>query len=126
MMLGTNDLKHRFGKSAYDIASGAGFLVEAILRSETGSAGSQPQVLLICPPPTYVLPPLFADMFEGAYEKSRQLAAQYQKVADDLGVHFLDAGTFIESSAVDGIHFDLDQHRLLGEAVAAKVRDIFK
>ena len=37
LMLGTNDLKHRFGKSPYDIASGAGFLVETILRSECGT-----------------------------------------------------------------------------------------
>ena len=125
VMLGTNDLKHRFGKSAYDIASGTGFLAEAILGSQTGPDGSAPQGLLMCPPPTAVLVPLFADMFEGAYEKSRQLVGHYRKVADDLGVHFLDAGSIIQSSQVDSIHFDADQHQKLGQAVAEKVRDIF-
>ena len=125
-MLGTNDLKHRFGKSAYDIASGAEFLIDAILRSESGPEKRAPQVLLICPPPTTaVLPPIFADMFEGGAEKSRQLAAQYQRVAAEKGVHFLNAGDFIESSAVDGIHFEAEGQRRLGRAVAEKVCVIF-
>jgi lysophospholipase L1-like esterase len=125
-MLGTNDLKHRFGKSAYDIASGAEFLIDAILRGAAGPNGSAPQTLLICPPPTTtVIPPIFADMFEGAADKSRQLAPQYQKVAAENGVHFLNAGDFIESSPVDGIHFEADAQRRLGMAVAEKVRAIF-
>ena len=95
VMLGTNDLKHRFGKSAYDIASGAAFLVETILASATGRDKSAPQVLLICPPPTAMLSPIFVDMFEGGYEKSRQLAPFYRDVAQDFGVHFLDAGEVI-------------------------------
>ncbi|HLV34577.1 MAG TPA: SGNH/GDSL hydrolase family protein [Spirillospora sp.] len=123
VMLGTNDLKHRFGKSAYDIASGAGFLVDAILRSACGRDAGAPQVLLVCPPPTAKLT-LFADMFEGAAEKSRQLAAHYQKVAEEFGVHFLNAGDIIESSDRDGIHFEAAAHQRLGEAVADKVRSL--
>ena len=125
LMLGTNDLKHRFGKSPYDIASGAGFLVDAIRVTPTGPNGAAPDVLLVCPPPTNMLPPLFADMFDGGYEKSRQLVPYYQQVADHYGVHFLNAGDYIESSPVDGIHFEAEAHKALGEAVAGKVRAIF-
>lgn len=126
VMLGTNDLKHRFYKSAYDIASGAGFLVDAVLRSECGPDSGAPQVLLMCPPPVHnPLPALFVDMFDGAVEKSRQLAAYYRKVADDHKVYFLNAGEFIQSSPVDGIHFEADEHRILGTAVAQKVQTIF-
>lgn len=127
LMLGTNDLKHRFGKSPYDIASGAGFLVDAIQVTPCGPDGSAPRVLLVCPPPTAdPLPPLFADMFEGAIEKSRRLAPQYERIASEYGVHFLNAGDVIESSPVDGIHFEPEAHRRLAEAVAQQVRAILE
>ncbi|MBZ0298543.1 MAG: SGNH/GDSL hydrolase family protein [Anaerolineae bacterium] len=123
LLLGTNDLKHRFGLSAYDIASGAGFLVDIILRSQTGPNDTAPGVLLVCPPPTAaVIPPKFADMFAGGVETSRQLAPHYQKVAQDYGVFFLNAGDVIQSSSVDGIHFEPEAHQALGKAVAEKVR----
>ncbi len=125
LMLGTNDLKHRFAKSAYDIASGAGVLVEMIQRSMTAPDGGIPQVLLICPPPTTpAIPPKFADMFAGGYETSCDLPAQFQKVAETYAVHLLIAGEIIESSPVDGIHLAPEAHRTLGEAVAQRVKAI--
>ena len=84
-----------------------------------------PQVLLICPPPTAApLPPIFTDDFDGAVEKSRHLAQHFQKIAEDTGVHFLNAGDVIESSPVDGIHLEVDAHRKFGMVVADKVRAI--
>lgn len=123
VLLGTNDLKHRFGKSPYDIASGAGVLVDTILRSMCGPEETPPGVLLLCPPPTTdPIPAKFADMFADGIEKSRQLAAQYHKVADAFGVPFLNAGDIIQSSPLDGIHFEAEAHRALGEAVAEQVK----
>ncbi len=127
LMLGTNDLKHRFGKSAYDIASGAGFLVDSIRVTPTGPNDTAPQVLLLCPPPTTpVIPKLLADDFAGGPEKSRQLATHYRDVAEYYGVYFLNVGDIIESSPVDGIHFEAEAHLKLGEVVAAKVREILE
>jgi hypothetical protein len=51
-MLGTNDLKQRFGCSAAEIAAGADALVDIILRSACEPQNRAPQVLLICPPPS--------------------------------------------------------------------------
>jgi hypothetical protein len=51
VMLGTNDLKGRFGVGARDIAAGAGFLLDIVRASDCGPEGSPPQVLLVCPPP---------------------------------------------------------------------------
>ncbi|MGH3100205.1 MAG: GDSL-type esterase/lipase family protein, partial [Thermoleophilia bacterium] len=51
VMLGTNDLKIRFGASARDIAAGAGFLLDIVGASDCGPEGSPPQALLVCPPP---------------------------------------------------------------------------
>jgi hypothetical protein len=36
----------------------------------------------------------------------------------------LDAGKVIVSSKIDGIHFEVGEHRKLGEAVAGKVREL--
>lgn len=123
MMLGTNDLKHRYGLSAHDIALGAGRLVEIIQTSGRGPKGGSPKVLLICPPPVAKLT-LFADMFEGATEKSRQLAAHYQWTANRFGCEFLDASQFIMSSDGDGIHFEAGEQQKLGKAVADRVKMI--
>ena len=51
ILLGTNDLKVRFSVSAYDIANGAGALVQIVQKSEIGPGGRAPQVLLLAPPP---------------------------------------------------------------------------
>ena len=50
ILLGTNDLKMRFSVSAYDIANGAGALVQILQKSETGPNGESPQVLLVARP----------------------------------------------------------------------------
>lgn len=123
IMLGTNDLKKRFSLSAFDIAKGAGVLVSIAQRSETGPNGHAPKVLLLAPPPVAKLGD-FVEMFEGSEEKSRKLGQYYRQVAEELGCAFLDTSEVITSSDVDGIHFDLDEHRKLGEKVAEIVRTL--
>ena len=122
IMLGTNDLKKRFSVSAFDIANGAGVLVDIVQKSIAGPDGQAPAVLLICPPPVATLVDDFAEMFEGAEEKSRRLAKHYARVAQERGCAFFDAGTVIVSSAIDGIHLEPGEHQKLGKAVAAHVR----
>ncbi len=116
-MLGTNDLKSRFGLSAADIADGAGVLVDIAQRSETGPNGVAPKVLLIAPAPVTRLT-AFAEMFAGSEAKSHQLAAQYQRVATERGCAFFDAGSVIQSSDLDGIHFSPEAQQVLGRAIA--------
>ena len=126
LMLGTNDLKHRFGLSAWDIAHSAGTLVETIRSTAFGPDGLGPDVLLLAPPPTRVKGTSFEDMFAGADSKSLDLGKQYRLVADEYGCDFLDTATVIVSSKVDGIHFDASELPKLGKAVAAAVRKILE
>ncbi|MGB6123176.1 MAG: SGNH/GDSL hydrolase family protein [Bacteroidota bacterium] len=123
IMLGTNDLKTRFSLTAYDIASGAGVLVDIVQKSDTGIGGEAPEVLLIAPPPAVKLTS-FAEMFENAVEKSGGFARHYRRVANERGCHHLNAGDYVESSTMDGIHLEADMHTRLGKALAAKVREI--
>jgi lysophospholipase L1-like esterase len=123
LMLGTNDLKKRFSVSAFDISLGVGVLVNLIQRTPCWPNNRIPEVLLMCPPPVTRLSAL-AEMFEGAEDKSRKLAPHYQAIVTQYGCHFLNAGDVIVSSDVDGIHFDVGEHRKLGLAVAQKVKSI--
>lgn len=125
LMLGTNDLKGRFGASASDIAQGAASLAEEILRSGCGPGGGTPEVLLVAPPPVGRLTEL-AEMFEGSAEKSARFAGHYRRFAEQYGCEFLDAGAVATSSDLDGIHLEADEHRKLGEAVAAGVAEILR
>jgi lysophospholipase L1-like esterase len=122
IMLGTNDLKTRFSLNAYDIASGAGVLVDIVQKSNTGIDAAAPEILLIAPPPTVPYPN--TEIFVGASEKSSGFSKQYRMVANERGCHFLDAGEYTESSSIDGIHLEADMHKRLGLAIAAKIKDI--
>jgi hypothetical protein len=97
--------------------------VGIVKRSAAGSDGKAPQVLLICPPPVKVLSAL-AGLFEGAIDKSAELASQFAWQAGRSTCHFLDAGTIVSLSPLDGIHLDEDAHTVLGTKVAEIARNI--
>jgi lysophospholipase L1-like esterase len=121
LALGCNDLKKRFSVSASDIAEGAAGLIFLARAYGQGPDGRSPKILLIAPPPVAKLTG-FAEMFEGATEKSRLLGERYRVVAEREGVAFLDAGQVIRCSDLDGIHYEADQHDLLGRSAAKAVR----
>jgi lysophospholipase L1-like esterase len=123
IMLGTNDLKRRFGVGAFDIAAGAGVLVEIVQKSDCGPAGRAPSVLLMAPPPVAKLTE-FDEMFEGAMEKSRHFGKHYRRVAEESNCAFLDTAEVIASSDRDGIHLEAGAHKKLGLAMAARVREL--
>jgi len=125
VMLGTNDLKIRFAPTEYDVARGAQRVARAALESRTGPDGGAPRVLLVCPPPTARLT-YFRPMFDGAGEISAKMAGRYRQFAAEIGVDFLDAGAFIRSSDLDGIHLEAPEHRKLAAAIAEKVRSMLK
>ena len=120
LMLGTNDLKKRFSVSAFDIGRGIGLLLDMINQSGAGPRGGAPEVLLLAPPPVGRLTE-FAEMFEGALEKSRKLAAHYREQARLRGCQFFDSGDVIVSSDIDGIHLEAEEHAKLAAAVAERV-----
>jgi lysophospholipase L1-like esterase len=121
LMLGTNDCKHRFGLSSYDIAQNVAVLLNVIQATPCGVGGAVPPVLLLAPP---VLGPftILADLFVGAEERSAGLARHYRAVAESLRCQFLDAGAFVKVDPADGVHLDELSHRTLGEHLATAVR----
>ena len=128
IMLGTNDLKKRFSLTAFDIAAGAGVLVEIVLKSNAGNHGHPPKVLLISP--THIgdiAKSEFADIFdvENVTAISKKLADHYRNISTNFGCEFLDAAAIVVPSPIDAIHFDAGSHMKFGEAITEKVRNIF-
>ena len=127
VLLGTNDLKQRFGVGALDIAKGAEVLVRIIQKSDTGPDSNAPKVLLLAPPPTAEFAGTdFAEMFKGAYEKSKNFSSEFQCIADNLACDYMDTAGVIVSSKVDAIHLEAEEHSKLGKAVAVRVKEILE
>jgi lysophospholipase L1-like esterase len=123
IMLGTNDLKARFGRSASDIAQSAAALGVMAARSFSREGDRNPEVLLMAPPPIFEVDGL-SQMFAGGRDKSLEFGERYRYFAERNGLHYLNVGDVIESSRIDGIHFDADAHAALGKAVADAARNI--
>ncbi len=117
IMLGTNDLKHRFGLSSWDVAKGMVYLADLVKVSEFGPENKAPAVLLVAPPPFAAMSG-FAQDFEGGAEKSLTLGRDIGALAATKGIRFFDAGTVIRSSDRDGIHLDPEEHEKLGKTLA--------
>ena len=119
--LGCNDMKARFNASPSMIAAGVERLVTATLAFAVAPGGRAPKILIVSPPPLASLTG-FAEMFEGAPAKALQLPALYADVARRPGAGFVNAGDFIHCSPLDGIHFEADQHAILGRVMAEASR----
>jgi lysophospholipase L1-like esterase len=123
LMLGTNDLKVQFDVTPERIAADLGVLLDICLSDEMQDRHGGFEVLVIAPPPI-LEQGVIADKFTGGREKSLRLAGLYRAEAEARELAWLDAGTVIESSATDGIHFEPEMHQRLGRAVAAAVQGL--
>ncbi len=121
IMLGTNDLKTRFGFSAADIAGEMDkFLAKVQHFNEVMLAGTL-KIILMAPPhiPDDMSASPFADSFgyaEGR-DKSMQLAQHYKKLAEKYGIAFIDTAQYVKVSTTDSLHLEADQQELLAKAV---------
>jgi len=121
IMLGTNDVKTRFGASPETVMGGVAGLLDLATGAEMQTRHGGFRVLLICPPSVVETGVLAAD-FWGAAAKSRALPPLYAALAASRKAGFLDAGQVIAVSPLDGVHFEAAAHAILGAAVAEAVR----
>ena len=123
-MVGTNDLKGRFSVNAADIAVSLEKLVSVVRTSTAGPWGRAPDVLLVAPPPIVEVGCL-AEMFAGGAAKSELMGARIADAAARADVPFVDAGAHIQVSEIDGIHYDMATHHVLGQVLAETVKAHF-
>ena len=129
IMLGTNDLKSRFGLNAYTIAQCQERLIEACRAYGETENGGDPEILLVSP--AHVgdwiadtwLGPIFGT---ASIETSRHLSKEYARVAEIHGCHFFDAAPVVELAREDALHFTVRGQIALAEAMTQKAFEIFR
>ena len=126
-MLGTNDMKRKFGYSSADIAGEMRRFLEKVQAYNRFRFNGKMNILLLAPP-------LISTAGKGSwmeagidYDKASVISAElprlYRHLAEDLGCFFLDASQVAEPSAADGVHIDAENQIKLGRAVYAKLRE---
>lgn len=126
IMLGTNDMKRRFGINAFEAARGLGRLIQ-IVRSYSYPGGYQPPEIILAAPPPILENPRFAEMFnQQSIENSRHFAEAYSAAAEEQGCRFVDAGEIIVSDPADGIHLSAESHDILGKRFAEEILAMIK
>ena len=123
LMLGTNDVKTRFGASPEMVTAGIAGLLDIALGIDMQTRHGGFKILLICPPPVQERGPIAAE-FIGSAAKSGALPPLYAALAAARGTGFIDAGTLIETSPVDGVHWAPEAHATLSTAVAQAVKPL--
>lgn len=121
IMLGTNDLKARFGKSASEIALSLGCLVDEAKKVLAQKSDPLPQTILVAPPPLLQELGPHTALFEGGHTKSLGLAREVAKIASQKGVEFLNAGDVCDCSPRDGFHIDGKARAALASALESTI-----
>lgn len=124
VMLGTNDLKPIYNRSAADIAEALRKYPEYVKQYCQNGTTPMPRIILVSPP--YIddtQPELYSSMpteknyDETSVQKLYELAAAIQKMAADENCEFFDVGP-ITKVGQDGVHIDLKSHAELGKKIA--------
>ena len=118
IMLGTNDVKERFGANAACIGAGMERLLLKV-KSVDCWGGKAPNILVVAPPP---IGAGFHDavMGDGCVEKYAGVAEQFRIICARQNVHFLDAKD-CEFNQVDFMHLTCKGHAQLAEMLAKEV-----
>ena len=122
IMLGTNDLKTVFNRSANDIAEALDGLVEDVKKWGLTVEGNEPQIILVSPIHVNVKALRFAEFYADIYDdnsgtKSQDLSKAIKMVAEQKRVIFVDAAKFAKPGE-DGIHIDTESQEPLARAIA--------
>lgn len=129
LMLGTNDAKRRMHVQAEEIALGMERLILTVQATALWGGKSQPQVLVVAPPPMDadgLADSPMADAFDlDSVRKTQRLASCYQALCSRLGAAFFDARTAVaHMGPVDGTHMTAADHAALAQALGAQLEQL--
>ena len=111
IMLGTNDLKTNFNRSPKVIADDMKDICKLVLNNVYYSGHP---IVLISPTHINESSNNLMDSFIGTKDYSMSLAPLYKKIAETLGLFYLDASKVILTNQIDGLHWDKYQHNQFG------------
>lgn len=130
VMLGTNDLKTVYNRSAEDVAQALKQYPEYIAKYCADRKLKQPKVILVSPAYMDETASKFVESMpkpgiydEVSAQKSKHFAGPIKKVANETGCEFFDAAPVTETGE-DGCHLTLESHKNLADAFTKIVKDL--
>ena len=128
LMLGTNEIKNIYNKTAKDVGEMLEkYFVKIILSRKSQLKDSYPSLLIVVPP--LVNEELNATHFqtnkyEGATQKSKELNDIYKDIAERYNCYFL-SNQGLETG-IDGVHLTKESHKKLAEMLKDKINNIYR
>lgn len=125
LMIGCNDFKSFFNRSASDVAEGVLELIQLIQSTSYGpDMISAPNILLIGYP--IIKHELgYEGLFKDGVEKSKEFNKLLSNVAIKYNIPFLDAAPHIKLSDIDGLHFTEEDHEEFSKLLLDKIKSMF-
>jgi lysophospholipase L1-like esterase len=129
-MLGTNDFKSVYNRTATQVANALAKLVEDVKSLAYDKNQSVPQIILVSPILIDSNAPRFAEFYTGSYDErsmteSHKLASEIERVASNNGCLFVNAAE-VSMPGEDGIHFSAESCSPLAELLAGKINSLSK
>ncbi|MFI3225832.1 MAG: SGNH/GDSL hydrolase family protein [Clostridia bacterium] len=124
IMLGTNDVKERFGANAALITVGMERLIKKVFCVD-GVFRDKQNILLICPCAVKEgVVNVTPNRGLGSEERSRELIPLYRDLAKKLNIPYMVADDYAEASDIDKVHLDAKSHHALATAIKEKILEI--
>ncbi len=131
ILLGGNDLKSYFNRSADDICQGILDLIDLIQSTTYGpNMKEAPKILIVSQPIPLVICEEFRDyngnlVFKDAIRRAELMVRLYSKLSREKDCFFLDISSDVRPTDIDGMHLDENGHKKLALLVQKKIDDIF-
>ena len=125
LMLGTNELKNTYQKSAEEIGNLLEeYFVKVILGRKSQLADTYPKLLIVTPPVVREDTEYCKtkDKYLGAMQKSKKLNEIYQTIATKYSCYFI--GNDYLTTGSDGVHLTKESHEKLAEMLRDKILEI--
>lgn len=125
LMLGTNELKYTFNKSAKDIGEMLEtYFVKTILNRKSQLRDTYPKLLIIAPPIVSENREYREDdKYKGASSKSKELNDIYKIIAEKYNCYFLSNKDL--KTGIDGVHLTKESHKILAENLRDIINKIY-
>lgn len=126
LMLGTNELKATYNKSANEIGEiFESYFVKVILNRKSQMYNRYPKLLIVVPPVVNENAQYCQNnnKYLGASLKSEKLSNIYKEIAEKNNCYFLDNDGL--ETGIDGVHLTKESHKKLAENLKDKISKIF-
>jgi lysophospholipase L1-like esterase len=122
IMLGTNDLKIKFERTANNVAQALHGLVDIVKETVTAKGGSPTRIVLVSPIHIDPTAPRFMEFYKNDFSpysgtSSTLLAEAIKQVAVNSACDFFDASA-VASVGEDGLHLNTESNGSLAKALA--------